>query len=178
MPSWRPTGQRATTPATSANGDKLAFTGPDGTVVIPAIATVSPIHRDGTLKVIVDRDGDFLLHYRRRGDIVPFSYVVDVPRRGLYELRSEVVTVVEGQSFFLTVNNAGPEMEVGLPYTVGMWKTSDPVVVSLVRGKNTLTFTRRPPQGIGTHSMWWYCANYDDPGCGGITMRSFSLTPL
>lgn len=164
--------------AEPTQSDKETSSHADGTITIPAVATVDKIPYNGTLKVIVDRNDDFLLHYRRIEDIVPFSYVVDVPRAGSYALRADVVTVIEGQSFVLTVNDAQATTRVELPYTVGMWKTSKPVTVSLAQGQNKLTFSRRAPEDKGTRSMWWYCMNYSDPGCGGITIRSFTLTPL
>jgi len=172
VPLWK----RKPTPS-----DKEITTHADGTITIPAIAVQATLSYYGSpMMLIPDKDGSFLLHDKRRTESKPFSYVVDVPRAGSYALSADVATVLENHSFMLTVNDGEEQTRVELPYTVGMWETSKPVTVSLVQGQNRLTFTRGEPRPGAKEILRFasYCAKASDPGCGGVTIRSFFLTPL
>ena len=59
-----------------------------------------------------------------------------------------------------------------LPFTIGSWQDSKPVKVSLVKGKNSLRFTRSLPEDYAKIS--W---QHSGPQYGGVTLRSFALTP-
>jgi hypothetical protein len=54
--------------------------------------------------------------------------------------------------------NGGEVVEIALPYTIGLWQQTDPVAVTLAKGKNVLTFTRNNP-------------NY------GVSIKEFVLAP-
>ena len=88
-----------------------------------------------------------------------FEYVIDVPKAGKYALSARVVTVNMNPHLLLTLNDVKSAIDIALPYTVGMWKASKPVEISLVKGKNTLRFTREAPNH-------------------GLTIKDFTLKPL
>lgn len=165
--------------------DTQIATDKGGAITIPAVACTKPGRPEygcsrlslygHKTKIIENAKGEKLLHYHRLSSVEPFSYFVDVPRDGKYELVARVVTVNMHQSFILTVNGADSPTQVKLPYTVGMWGTSAPVVVSLAQGQNELTFSRKDPYPEGSYG--WYCNTHNDPDCGGITIQYFKLIP-
>jgi len=59
-----------------------------------------------------------------------------------------------------------------MPYTVGKWGESAPIALSLVKGKNTLSFTRCVPDDF-KEKGWKGCG----PQFGGITIKAFTLKP-
>lgn len=71
-----------------------------------------------------------------------------------------MVTPSWQQHLFICTNGATKRIDFDLPYTAGMWKTTKPVTVTLVKGKNVLTFTR------------------EDEGLKGVSIRDFTLTPV
>jgi hypothetical protein len=99
------------------------------------------------------------LHYGSRGKDQDFEYTFDAPRAGRYTLTARVVTPSWKQHLFVSANGATP-VDIPLPYTVGMWDTTKPVEIRLVRGKNVLKFSRR------------------HDGLKGVTIRDFTLTAL
>ena len=83
----------------------------------------------------------------------------DAPAAGKYELTARVVTPTWRQSVLLTVNNSKSPVEIPLPFTVGMWDTTEPVTVELEKGPNHFVFKR-------------------DGDVKGITLKDFTLTPV
>ena len=76
-----------------------------------------------------------------------FEYEIAVPRSGKYSLTAQVVTANYDQRLNISVNDADSEMVMQMPYTVGYWQYSKPVMLTLVQGENTLRFWRdQPPQ--------------------------------
>jgi hypothetical protein len=57
-----------------------------------------------------------------------------------------------------------------LPFTIGTWQESKPVTVRLVKGTNTLSFTRSVPEDY--EKIFWQRSG---PEFGGVTVRSFML---
>lgn len=86
-----------------------------------------------------------------------FHCELDVPRSGRYALTAHVVTVHEGRSLQLAVNDATKPVTVAFPYTCGLWQNTAPVEVTLVKGKNVLRYTRPT---------------------GNVTIKDFTLTPV
>jgi len=137
---------------------RIAF-GKDGTITIPAAACSKPT--DNTPKIAFTKSflGGMQLHYNRLGKGPEvFEYTFDAPAGGKYALVAMVATVNKKQQLTLKTNRAKEPAEIALPYTVGMWKETEPVEVSLAEGRNVLSFTRNDP-------------NY------GVTIREFTLTP-
>lgn len=81
------------------------------------------------------------------------EYVIEVPQSGSYDLTTRFVTVNYDQHLMVSVND-GPPLERPMPFTNGTWQDSEPVRVSLVKGRNTLKFWRMDPpqQGMAVKS--------------------------
>jgi len=103
--------------------------------------------------------GGMQLHYNRLGNPEEFEYAFEAPAAGKYALTARVVTPSWKQSLLLTVNDAKKPIEIALPFTVGMWDKTQPVEVSLVKGRNVLRFSRNEP-------------------VKGLTIKDFTLKPL
>lgn len=90
-------------------------------------------------------DGTQLFH-RRLGGKTPedsvFEYTFDALQAGKYALTARVVTVHRDVHLSLTPNAAKAPIHIDIPNTVGMWEDTKPVEIALVKGKNTLSFTR------------------------------------
>ena len=87
-----------------------------------------------------------------------FQYEVNATADGTYALTAKVVTNKHSQNMTVAVNESDPE-SFTLPFTVGAWKDSSPVKVTLKKGKNILRFSRnKPPQK-------------------GVAVKSFTLKP-
>ena len=71
-----------------------------------------------------------------------FSCEIDVPRAGKYALTARVVTVHGDLHIQLTPNSAKDPIDMAIPFTVGMWKKTKPVEVTLVEGKNVLSLSK------------------------------------
>lgn len=88
------------------------------------------------------------------------EYEFTAARSGDYELTAKVVTANYDQRLNLAVNDSKTEIAIELPFTVGDWQESDPVVVTLKKGTNRLNFWRdKPPQY-------------------GLAIKEFKLIPL
>jgi hypothetical protein len=71
-----------------------------------------------------------------------------------------VVTPSWKQHLLVAVNGAKEPIDMALPFTVGMWDKTDPVEVSLVKGRNVLRLSR------------------EHENLKGVTIRDFTLKPL
>ncbi|NNC88021.1 MAG: SUMF1/EgtB/PvdO family nonheme iron enzyme [Akkermansiaceae bacterium] len=89
-----------------------------------------------------------------------FEYEITVPRSGDYALTAQVVTANYGQRLNVSANDSGSETTMTMPFTVGKWRESEPVTITLREGENTLRFSRnQPPQY-------------------GLAIKSFTLKPV
>ena len=89
-----------------------------------------------------------------------FEYEVTVPRSGEYSLTAQVVTAQYEQRLNVAVNDSHSEKTIDLPFTLGGWQESEPVMLTLQEGENTLKFWRnQPPQY-------------------GLAVKSFTLRPM
>jgi hypothetical protein len=118
------------------------------------------------------RNDGMQLHYKRFEQPEPFVYTISIAKAGSYALSANVVTVNKDQFFLLTVNDAKQPIEMKIPYTVGKWHESAPISLSLVKGKNTLSFTRTVPEDF--KEKGW---KYSGPQFGGVTIKSLTLKP-
>ena len=88
-----------------------------------------------------------------------FEYDITAPKAGNYALTAKVVTNKHSQELAVSVNENGSASAIDLPFTVGDWQDTQPVHLTLKRGKNVLRFARsKPPQN-------------------GIAVKSFTLQP-
>jgi hypothetical protein len=72
-----------------------------------------------------------------------------------------VVTPSWKQHLLVVANGAKEPVDIALPHTVGMWAKTEPVEVTLVKGRNVLRFSHRSD-------------GYEK----GVTIRDFTLTPV
>jgi len=130
---------------------------PSGVITIPAAATTRPTRSTGKIRFMDSALGGKQLHYARNGRHEEFEYAFEAPAAGSYDLVARVVTPSWRQSLLVTVND-GPQVEWKLPFTVGMWESTETLPVELVAGRNTLRFTRAGD-------------------IKGVTIKDFTLTP-
>lgn len=135
----------------------------NGVITIPAAATTTPTKSTGKVLFLDSSLGGKQLHYSRTGKDQDFSYTVNAPAAGTYNLTMRVVTPSWKQKVLLTINGEKP-IDIELPYTVGMWETTQPIEVELKKGENTLTFSRK---GVKQEVQ-----------PKGFTIRDFTLTPV
>jgi len=136
-----------------------------GVITIPSAACSSPteskrsLYHGGQSDLIVfldDKAGRTLLHlsrYAKEGDT--FEYTFDAPKAGRYQLVASVATPKPNQKLFATANG-GAEVEVVLPYTIGLWGETEAVSIDLKAGSNVLKFR----------------------GPARVTFGEFTLTPV
>ncbi|KPJ76069.1 MAG: hypothetical protein AMK72_00345 [Planctomycetes bacterium SM23_25] len=130
-----------------------------GVITVPAVACSKPTNNTAKIVFMKSFLGGMQLHYNRLGNPEVFEYVIEAPKAGRYALSARVVTVNMNPHLLLALNNAKSAIDIALPYTIGMWEESKPVDISLVKGKNTLRFTRKAPNH-------------------GLTIKDFTLKPL
>lgn len=88
------------------------------------------------------------------------EYSVNVPKAGKYALTARVVTANYDQRLNVSVGKADSEMVMNMPFTLGKWQESEPVILNLKQGENTLRLWR------------------DQPPQYGMAIRDFTLTPM
>lgn len=83
------------------------------------------------------------------------EYSINVPRAGDYALTARVVTMNYDQMMRVAANDDTSGIRIGLPFTLGMWKETEPVTVNLKAGENKLSFWRveGPQYGIAVKSF-------------------------
>jgi hypothetical protein len=123
----------------------------DGAVIIPAVAHGKADGKSATMRSFsggmqVHAFGGFKTEYR-----------VKAPRAGNYLLTAKVATAQTGQKFLINMSGAQP-VEQAVPYTIGLWQSTEPIPVTLKNGANTLHFAITD-------------------GSRGVTIREFILTP-
>jgi len=89
-----------------------------------------------------------------------FEYKVNAPESGQYELTARVVTANYDQRLNLSVNDANEGIVMEMPFTVGNWEDSTPVILTLQKGKNTFRLWR------------------DQPPQYGLAIKQFTLVPV
>ena len=87
-----------------------------------------------------------------------FGYKVTAAKAGKYSLEAKVVTANYDQRIKVSANE-GQEIAMKMPFTEGVWQSSQPVEITLVKGENLLellarrtTPKRRGDQGIRPHA--------------------------
>jgi hypothetical protein len=136
-----------------AEADRKVAIGPDGAIIIPAVAHSKPSGQFAAMKSFT---GGMQLHCTGG---FKAEYAIEVPRAGRYALTARVATVQEGQKFKLVSNDAKEPVEIAVPYTIGLWQQTQPVEISLVNGKNVLHFALTD-------------------GSRGVTIKELTLTPV
>jgi hypothetical protein len=129
-----------------------------GVITIPAAAASRPTRSTGKIRFMDSALGGKQLHYGRNGRHEEFEYAFDAPTAGTYDLVARVVTPSWRQSLLVSVNGEPKPVEWPLPFTVGMWESTEALRVELEAGRNTLRFTRAGD-------------------VKGVTIKDFTLTP-
>jgi len=145
---------------TMTDKDRKVSVDSQGVITIPAVATSKPTKSTAKLIFMNSHLGGKQLHYSRTGGNQTFEYTFDAPAAGKYELTARVVTPSWKQQLQLAVNGSGEQINIALPHTVGMWDKTQPANVTLIKGKNVLSFSR------------------DHEGLKGVSIKDITLTPL
>ena len=123
----------------------------DGGITIPAVAHENATGKSATMRSF---SGGMQIHAFGGFKTV---YKIKAPRAGNYLLTAKVATAQTGQKFRFTVNDGQP-IEQPVPYTIGIWQTTEAIPVTLKSGANTLYFELAE-------------------GSRGITIKELTLTP-
>ena len=145
--------------ATITEQDSKTVVGAGGVITIPAVACSKPTNSTGQILFMKSCLGGMQLHYSRLGSPGVFEYTFDAPAAGKYALTARVVTPSWKQHLLVAANDAKGPTDITLPFTVGMWDKTQPVEVSLVKGRNVLRFSRNEP-------------------VKGLTIKDFTLKPV
>jgi len=144
---------------TLTDADRKIVVGADGTITIPAVACTKPTQSTAKIIFMKSNLGGMQLHHSRLGKAEGFEYAFDAPAAGKYALTARVVTTSWKQHLQVAANGAAEPTDIAMPFTVGMWDKTKPVEITLVKGRNVLTFSRTEP-------------------VKGLTIRDFTLTPV
>lgn len=140
--------------------DKKVVTAEDGTITVPAVACARPDNNTEKVLFLESFDEGMQIHYQRMGGQPEIlRYYVDAPKAGKYKLSAVVATVSpEGLELTYRINRRAI-FEPKLPYTKGLWESSEPETVQLKEGRNTIDVTFRAPNR-------------------GISIKAFTFTPV
>jgi hypothetical protein len=140
--------------------DKKIVVDGDGLITVPAVACTFPQNNTDKITFLNSwGDEGMQLHYQRLGTRPEIlRYTVQVPAAGKYEITAKVATVSVQQTVILRLNRR-TLVNVTLPYTKGLWKQTDPQVIELRAGGNSIMFTLRAPNR-------------------GVSIKEFQLKPM
>ena len=145
--------------------DKKIIVNDNGTITIPAVACSHPTKSSRAIKFMKSHNGGMQLNYERGGK-QDFTYTFNAPTAGKYRLTVKVATPAWKQNFIAYTNNSKSGVTVALPFTVGVWRRSKSVEINIIKGKNTLKFSRAAEQ---VESGGRY---------RGVAFKEFVLTPV
>jgi len=83
------------------------------------------------------------------------EYTINVPRAGKYALTAHVVTMNYEQLMNVATNDDTASTRIDLPFTLGKWQDTNPVMLNLKQGENQLKFWRSdgPQYGVAVKSF-------------------------
>ena len=121
-------------------------TGADGTIRIPAAAYVKALTTGSVTAMNGFDGGDQLMHHGGslfKSNASALAYQVTLDEAGTYYLTANHSTWHVDQDLKVAVNGViGKVNEVPVYFTIGYWNETQAIQVDLVKGVNTLTFTR------------------------------------
>ena len=130
----------------------------DGTITIPVAACKSPENGE-KIRFMKSVDGGMQAHYRNKGQRPElFSYSINIPKAGKYELTAHVCTVTVDRQALLRVNRR-TLLDVDIPYTKADWMDTEPVELDLKEGRNRIGYTHYAPNK-------------------GVSIKHFTLKPV
>lgn len=138
-----------------------------GVITIPAVATKIPADNvaraawgsHNAVSFAESNLGGMQLIYSRYGGAQVLEYSFEAPKAGKYALTSRMASSRWDMSLLVSANGESP-ITMLIPFNNGLWETSEPVMVELKAGSNTLTFAR--PEDMRK----------------GIAIKDFTLTPV
>jgi hypothetical protein len=139
--------------------DKKILIAGDGTMTVPAVACTGP--RNNTDKVVFldSWDGGMQIHYQRLGKRPELlKYTIEAPAAGKYEMTMKVCTVSKPAPVIARLNRR-TLVNKTLPYTKGDWQRTEPEIIELREGRNTIQLTFRAPNR-------------------GVSIKDFQLKPV
>lgn len=136
--------------------DRRVVTDAVGVITIPAAACSRPKDNTKNINFMKSFTGGMQMAYHQDE---AFEYAFAVSAAGRYALTARVVTVHKNQRLEVAANGGAKPLALPLPYTLGRWQDTRPVVLTLSPGMTTLRFT-------GTKDNM------------GMTIKQFTLTPV
>ena len=131
----------------------------NGVIFIPVAAATRPTNSTDRVLFMQSMTGETLVHYTRLGKQPELlRYTIDAPRAGKYNLVAHVATVGRKQELKLRLNRR-TIIDFDLPFSLGMWKDTEPVEIVLREGRNSFMFTCAAPNR-------------------GVSIKHFTLTPV
>jgi hypothetical protein len=146
-------------------------TSADGTITIPAASFTSKNHSAPVSVMTSADEGTQLLSNGCVSSAGPpcfqplsssWTYDVTAKTAGKFYLTANFSTYHMDQDLWVTVNDAKP-VELGMYYTIGWWNETQSTEVSLLNGKNTLTFTRLSDRDVMYKEFFLYTKKPDLP---------------
>ncbi len=139
--------------------DKKIVVAEDGTITVPAVACTSPINNTDKVAFLTRPDGGMQLHYQRLGQRPEIlKYTVKAPAAGKYELTMNVCTVSQKYEVIARLNRR-TLVNTMLPFSKGTWERTEPEIIELREGRNTIMLTFRAPNR-------------------GVSIKEFRLKPV
>ena len=151
-------------------------TGSDGTITIPAASFTSKNHSAPVSVMTSAEEGTQLLSNGCVSSAGPpcfqpmsssWTYDVTAAAAGTFYLTVNFSTYHMDQDLWVTVNDAAKPVEMGMYYTIGWWNETQSTEVTLVKGKNTLTFTRLSDRDVMYKDFLLYTKKPDVPAPPG-----------
>ena len=131
----------------------------DGLITVPAVACTSPDNNTEKVAFMKSWDQGMQVHYQRLGNRPEIlRYSIEIPEAGKYELTAQVATVSPDQQAIFRINRRAV-VNATLPYTKGLWQQSEPQVIDLRQGANSIMLTFRAPNR-------------------GVSIKQFQLKPV
>ena len=139
--------------------DKEIVVARDGTMTVPAVVCTSPKNNTDKVAFLKSWDGGMQIHYQRLGNRPEIlRYMVELPAAGKYELTFNVCTVSQKYEVIVRLNRR-TLVNTMLPYTKGSWQRTEPEIIELRKGRNTIQLTFRAPNR-------------------GVSIKEFQLKPV
>jgi len=139
--------------------DKKIVVAEDGTITVPAVVCTSPKNNTDKVAFLKSWDGGMQIHYQRLGNRPEIlRYTVQAPTAGKYELTLNVCTVSKKYEVIARLNRR-TLVNTMLPYTKGSWQRTEPEIIELRKGRNTIMLTFRAPNR-------------------GVSIKEFQLKPV
>ncbi len=133
----------------AAAADRAVTVDSAGVITIPAVATKIPADNIApaawgahpAVTFMESNLGGMQLHYSRYGGTQMLKYTFDAPKAGAYELTSRIASTRWDMNLLVSANGSAL-VTMPIPFNSGLWQTSQPILVELKAGTNTLSFAR------------------------------------